>query len=105
MAILSAKTVFCWGGKDGFKGSLKGGQKSRFYQQSNNEESAIRKKFENIIFDKRESYSCINKGFRIEKKPDEHRMVTYEEERVCLNFWYDKSILNADGVTLSPTPL
>ena len=104
MAILSAKTNFCWGGKDGFKGSLKGGQKSRFYKQSNNEETMIRNKFEDIIFGKTKDYSCINKGFRLEKGK-EHRMITYEQEKVCLSFWHDKSILNPDGVTLSPTPL
>ncbi len=123
MAVLNSKSVFCWGAKkkpehkdfmkrEGCKASMKGQQKDRFYKEQGMETENIKKCFEDIIFQKKDGDGNLitkkegnNMGFRLLKKDEEHRMGTYNLRKTALNYWYDKSIINSDLVTLSPTPL
>ena len=75
----------------------------------NHEVTTIRENFLRLIFNPEKEQigkiSGLNKGFRVEKRANEQRHVTYEQEKVCMSYWFDKGKVNPDLVTITPTEL
>ena len=54
---------------------------------------------------KHKDFQATNKGFRVVKTQDQHRMSTYRQRKRCLSYWFDKAKVQPDMVTLKPLDL
>lgn len=95
MVSLSSKNYVCYndGDKSYKKCSAKGVQK--------NKNASILKPecFESVVKD-RVSMSATNKGFRIDRETKS--IITYSQMKIGLNYYYDKRIVLADGISTIP---
>jgi len=55
--------------------------------------------FESVI-KKKICLSGTNRGFRIDKLTK--GIITYEQHKTALNYWYDKRMVLADGISTIP---
>jgi len=97
MVSLSSKNYHCYlpEGSNKIKTSAKG------VQQANGRNSDILNQdgFESVI-KKKICLSATNRGFRIDKLTK--GIITYEQHKTGLNYYYDKRRVLADGVTTAP---
>ena len=50
-------------------------------------------------------HRASNKGFRVEKSENQQRMVTYEMNKICLSYWFDKAQVQDNRIDLLPTTI
>ena len=90
-------------GKLGAKLGLKGLVESRLVNTRDLEE--IKKIFHDIVYAKTPEFRETNRGFRLHRREDHHRLCTYSQEKVCMSFLVDKLLVNDDMVTCRLTNL
>lgn len=100
MVSLSSKNYICYlpNGKHKQKVSAKG------VQQGGNKNADILNpdSFERVVRD-RITLNATNSGFRIDKQ--RHGMITYNQTKIGLNYYYDKRRVLDDGITTEPLDL
>ncbi len=79
-------------GPDGRKMSCKGAMKHIV-----EESDTLYQDFLDMVFAGKKEVVCLNRGFRFD-----NGMTTYTQARSFLNYWYDKSPVGPDLVTLFP---
>lgn len=98
MVSLSPKNYFCYEPDEGHheKCSAKGVQKSR------NGAILSADAFESVI-QRRITLQATNKGFRVDARTQ--TMITYEQVKSGIGYYYDKRQVLADGISTVPLPL
>lgn len=58
--------------------------------------------FENVV-QNRITLNATNKGFRVDKRSQS--IITYEQKKIGLSYWYDKRQVQSDGISTKPLDL
>ena len=85
--------------------SSKGINPNKLVKSVESDQDALRELHINIIkqdTEEHKQHKASNKGFKLQKTKESQRMVTYEQNKVCLSYYFDKARVQPDMVRLLP---
>ena len=115
IAAVASKSCFLWGAqkldcddffkRNGVKMSSKGINKFKMVKSTDSDDQKLKELYIRLIKQENiedKEHRASNKGFKVQKTDTEQRMVTYEMNKVCLSYYFDKAKVQANMIDLLP---